>query len=71
MFTISGAKPRPPAERGKADILARLRGLLLTEIERDEERPQEAMLHWHDPVQRSRTLRCRNHTLVDDNPASG
>ena len=71
MFTISGAYPRAQAERRMADILARIRWLRSMEIEHDEEGSREAMLHWRDPVERSRALRCRNHTLVDDNPASG
>jgi hypothetical protein len=70
-FTTIGARPRRPPERRKANILARIRGLRLTEVERDEEQALEAMLHWRDPVERLRTLRRRNHTLVDDNPASG
>jgi hypothetical protein len=71
MFTISGAKPRAQLERRKSSILTRIRWLRTTETERDEEESREAMLHWRDPVERSRALRCRNHTLVDDNPASG
>jgi len=71
MFTTSGVEPRQPPERRKASILTRIRALRFTEIEADEERSGEAMLHWRDPVERARTLRCRNHTLVDDNPASG
>ena len=45
----------------------------LSEIEQQEERCLEAMLHWHDPDERLRNLHCRchTHTLVDDNPASG
>lgn len=70
-FTMIGAKPRPPPERRKANILARIRQLRVAEIEHDEERPLEAMLHWRDPIERLRTLRRRSHTLVDDNPASG
>jgi hypothetical protein len=30
----------------------------------------DEMLHWRDPVQRLRTLRCRRRTLIDDNPCS-
>jgi hypothetical protein len=49
-----------------------MRPLRLTEIEQDEERCLEAMLHWHDPVERLWALRrSHTHTLVDDNPASG
>ncbi|MGC9959477.1 hypothetical protein [Roseiarcus sp.] len=69
-LTISGAEPRPPPEWREA--LARIRQLRLTEIAQDEEQQGlEAMLHWRDPIERLRTLRRRNHTLVDDNPASG
>jgi hypothetical protein len=73
MFGIVGHKPRPPPERVKVNIFVRLRLLRLTEVEQDEERFLEAMLHWHDPVERLRTLRhgCQTRTLVDDNPASG
>jgi hypothetical protein len=70
-FTMLGSNPRPPPERRKTNILSRIRDLRLREIEHDEDRSQEAMLHWRDPVERLRTLRRRNHTLVDDNPASG
>ena len=51
--------------------LARMRQVQVTEIEQNEERCLEAMLHWHDPVETLRTLRHRSHTLVDGNPASG
>jgi hypothetical protein len=71
MFTIVGLKPRPQPSWRKVDIFARLRPLRLTEVEQDEERCLEAMLHWHDPIERLRALRSRGHTLVDDNPASG
>jgi hypothetical protein len=71
MFTIVGLKPRPQPSWRKIDIFARLRPLRLTEVEQDEERCLEAMLHWHDPIERLRALRRRGHTLVDDNPASG
>jgi hypothetical protein len=73
MFTIIGHRPRAPPEWFKVNIFVRLQPLRLTEIEQDEERFLEAMLHWHDPEERLRTLRCRchTHTLVDDNPASG
>jgi hypothetical protein len=73
MFRIVGYRPWPPPERFKANTFLRLRPLHLTEIEQDEERFLEAMLHWHDPEERLRTLRhrCHTHTLVDDNPASG
>jgi len=68
-FTLSGAHGRPL--RRKANILDRIRQLRLADIGCDEERSPEAMLHWRDPVERLRTLRRRNHTLVDDNPTSG
>jgi hypothetical protein len=71
MFTSSGVNPRAQPERRKGSILTRICWLRSTEIEHDEEESREAMLHWRDPVERSRALRCRNHTLVDDNPASG
>jgi hypothetical protein len=67
---IGGYMPRPPPPWRKA--LARIRQLRLTETEQDEdEHGLEAMLHWRDPVERLRSLRRRNHTLADDNPASG
>jgi hypothetical protein len=31
----------------------------------------DEMRHWRDPAQRLRTIRCRRHTLIDDNPCSG
>jgi hypothetical protein len=68
-FAMIGAQPRSPPRWRKT--LAYTRQLRLTEVEQDEERCLEAMLHWHDPVERLRTLRRRRHTLVDDNPASG
>jgi hypothetical protein len=73
MFTMIGARPRPPPPWLKVNIFVGLQPLRLTEIEQDEERFLEAMLHWHDPEERLRTLRrrCHTHTLVDDNPASG
>jgi hypothetical protein len=50
-----------------------MRQFHVTEIEQEEAHCLDAMLHWHDPEQRLRTVRCRchTHTLVDDNPASG
>jgi hypothetical protein len=73
MFTIIANGPWRLPEWRKTGMLDRLRPLRVTEIEQDEERCLEAMLHWHDPTERLRTLRCRcsRHTLVDDNPASG
>ena len=60
-------------ELREINILARIRSTRLTEIEQEEEHRLEAMLHWHDPEERVRTLRCRchAHTLINDNPASG
>jgi hypothetical protein len=69
MFTIVGRKPR--ALQSWPKLLLRIRPLHLSEIEQEEERCLEAMLHWHDQAERLRTLRRRSHTLVDDNPASG
>ena len=71
MFTIVGRRESSQPPWRKVDVFARLRPLRLTEVEQDEEHCLEAMLHWHDPIARLRTLRCRSHTLVDDNPASG
>ena len=70
-FTAVVAWPRPPPLwRG---TFGRMRQFHVTEIEQEEEYCLEAMLHWHDPAERLRTLRRRrhSHTLVDDNPASG
>lgn len=54
-------------------ILDKFRPLQPSEIEQREGRCLQAMLHWHDPDETLRTLRCRcsRHALVDDNPASG
>jgi hypothetical protein len=73
MFRIVGYRPWPPPERFKVNTFLRMRPLRVTEVEQDEERCLEAMLHWHDPVERLWALRhhCHTHTLVDDNPASG
>lgn len=71
MFTMVDEKSGAQPPWRKIEIFARLRPHRLTEVEQDEERCLEAMCHWHDPGERSRTLRCRSHTLVDDNPASG
>jgi hypothetical protein len=69
-FAIGGYMPRPPPSW--RETLAQMRQLRLTETEQDEdEHGLEAMLHWRDPVERARIHRRRNHTLVDDNPASG
>jgi hypothetical protein len=70
-FTTSGHRPRPPPEWFKANILAQIHLHRVTDTEQEEEHCLEAMLHWRDPVRRLRMLRCRRHTLVDDNPASG
>jgi len=67
--TINGPKPEPAPQWRKT--LARIRHVRSTDVEPEEERSLEAMLHWRDPVDRLRTRRRRRHTLVDDNPASG
>ncbi len=73
MFRNIAQEVRRLPELGEIHILARMRAPRLTEIEQEEEHRLEAMLHWHDPDERVRTLRCRchAHTLIDDNPASG
>jgi hypothetical protein len=63
-----GAHRPPPPWR---ETLARIRQVQVTEIEQNQKRRLEAMLHWHDPVETLRTLRHRSHTLFDENPASG
>ncbi len=35
------------------------------------ERGLEAMAHWRDPLEKQRIIRCRRHSLLDDNPTSG
>jgi hypothetical protein len=67
---ISGKLHAAPTWR-KIDALARWRPHCQTEVEQDEEHCLEAMLHWRDPAERMRSLRCRRHALVDDNPTSG
>ena len=71
MFTLVGRKPRALPSWPKITVVVRIRRLHLSEIEQEEERCLEAMLHWHDPCERLRNLRHRSHTLLDDNPASG
>jgi hypothetical protein len=73
MFTIVGHRPRAPPEWFKVSVFVRSRPLCLSEVEQEEEHCLEAMLHWHDPEERLRTIRCRRHThtLIDDNPATG
>jgi hypothetical protein len=71
MFATISEKLRAQPTWQKLDVFIRLRPHCLTEIEQDEEHCLAAMLHWHDPVAKLRTLRCRGHTLVDDNPTSG
>ena len=72
MFTSLSDKLRAQSSWRKLDAaVARMRPHCLTEIEQDEERCLEAMHHWHSPIDRSRTLHCRRHALVDDNPTSG
>lgn len=60
-----------PSWRKLDEAVAKMRPHCLTEIEQHEEYCLEAMLHWHSPVERSRTFHCRRHALVDDNPTSG
>jgi hypothetical protein len=69
-FTIVSHAPRPFAT-ARGDYPRTNWTARLTEVEQDEARCLEAMLHWRDPSERSRTLHRRDHTLVDDNPASG
>ena len=71
MFMIVGRKPRALPSWPKVNVVVRMRPLHLSEIEQEEERCLEAMLHWRDPSERPRNLRHRSHTLLDDNPASG
>ena len=72
-FTIVAHELRRLPGWWRVDVLVRMRPLRLTEVEQDEEHCLEAMSHWHDPDERLRRLCCRahEHTLVDDNPASG
>ena len=70
MFAM-GEKLRALPSWREIDVFAKLRKHCLTEIEQDEEHCLDAMLHWRDPVERSRILRSRRHALVDDNPTSG
>jgi hypothetical protein len=71
MFAMGEKLRALPSWRKVDEAFAKMRPHCLTEIEQDEEHCLEAMSHWHDPVSRLRTLRCRSHTLVGDNPASG
>ncbi len=57
-------------------IVTQVRECHWTEIDpavhpREGDHPLEAMLHWHDPAERLRTLRCRRKSLLDDSPSSG
>ena len=70
MFAM-GEKLRALPLWREIDVFAKLRPHCVTEIEQDEEHCLEAMIHWRDPAERSRILRCRRHALVDDNPTSG
>ena len=70
MFAM-GEKLRALPSWREIDVFAKLRPHCLTEIEQDEEHCLDAMLHWRDPVERSRILRSRRHALVDDNPICG
>lgn len=73
MFTIVGRKLRAPPSWRKIGVLVRRQSLHLSEIEQNEERCLDAMLHWRNPAERRRTPRrlCHTHTLIDDNPTSG
>jgi hypothetical protein len=72
MFATLADKLRAqPSWRRIDEAFAKVRPHCLTEIEQDEERCLEAMLHWHSPLERSRALHCRQRALVDDNPTSG
>ena len=71
MSAIIRESLRPRPSWLQVEIFARLWPLRLTEVEQDEDHCLDAMLHWHDPVAKLRTPRCRSHTLADDNPASG
>ncbi len=71
MFETIGETLRTQPSWRKIDAFARLKLHRLTEVEQDEERCLQAMLHWRDPVERSRILRCRRHALIEDNPTSG
>ncbi len=69
-----GHKSRGPPEWHA--IVARVTEYRWTEIDpgvdpREGEHPLEAMLHWHDPAERLKTLRRRRKSLLDDNPSSG
>ena len=66
---VNGPKAQPAPQWRKT--LARIRQPRSTDVEPEEQRSLEAMLHWRDPVDRLRMLRRQRHTLVDDNPASG
>ena len=68
-FTTIVVRPRPPPSWRRT--FGRMRQVHVTEIEQEEEYCLEAMLHWHDRSERLSSLRCRSHTLLDDNPASG
>jgi hypothetical protein len=70
MFAM-GEKLRALPSWRQRHVFAKLWPHCLTEIEQDEERCLDAMLHWRDPAERSRILRSRCHALVDDNPTSG
>ena len=57
-------------------IVTRVRDYRWTEFgpgvhPREGEHPLEAMLHWHDPAERLRTLRCRRKSYLEDNPSAG
>jgi hypothetical protein len=70
MFAM-GEKLRALPSWREIAVIAKLRPHCMTEIEQDEGHCLEAMLHWRDPAERLRMLRCRPRALVDDNPTSG
>jgi hypothetical protein len=73
-LTIIGLRSRSPSGWRIANLmLAHMRAhrLAMAEQEDQEEHGLDAMLHWRDPVERTRTLRSHHRTLVDDNPSSG
>ena len=69
--TLADKLRAQPPWRKLDEAMAKMRPHCLTEIEQDEEHCLEAMLHWRDPMERARALRCKQRALVDDNPSSG
>jgi hypothetical protein len=71
---VIGHKSRGPPQWSV--IVTKVRQYRRTEIDpgvdpREGEHPLDAMLHWRDPAERLRSLRCRRKSLLDDNPSSG